>query len=358
MAEENKTTEDKPVDKKPVEGKAEKNQPAEGEMSPEELEKLEEERRKKRAIRRARRRKKQKREAVKNLKRELKEERIAKRAEKLGMSVEEFKAMKEDERRLEREAKLEHLKNSKTALKVENVGMRFNLSAEKVEDFKSYLIKMIKRDLHFQEFWALKDVSFEVKKGERVGIIGLNGAGKSTLLKVIAGVLKPTEGKVSAKGRIVPLLELGAGFDRHYTGAENIYLNGAMLGYTKEFLDEKFDEIVEFSDLGEFINVPIMNYSSGMRSRLGFALATVVEPDILILDEVLSVGDARFRKKSEMKIQEMFDKGVTVLFVSHSIEQVKRICDTAILLEHGRVVMKDEVSVVAKVYAEKLKNYK
>ncbi|MBQ2275207.1 MAG: ABC transporter ATP-binding protein [Lachnospiraceae bacterium] len=233
--------------------------------------------------------------------------------------------------------------------------MRFNLSAEKVDNLKEYVIKMIKRELYFQEFWALRDVTFSLNKGERLGILGLNGAGKSTLLKVVAGVLKPTEGTVTTKGKIVPLLELGAGFDKQYTGAENIYLYGAMLGYSKEFIKEKYDEIVEFSELGDFINVPVKNYSSGMRARLGFAIATVVEPEILILDEVLSVGDAKFRKKSEKKIRDMFDKGVTVLFVSHSIEQVKRLCNKAILLEHGHIIAEGNVEDVAKIYEEKTK---
>ena len=244
---------------------------------------------------------------------------------------------------------------SKVVLKVDKVGMRFNLSAEKVDNLKEYVIKMIKRELYFQEFWALRDVTFSLNKGERLGILGLNGAGKSTLLKVVAGVLKPTEGTVTTKGKIVPLLELGAGFDKQYTGAENIYLYGAMLGYSKEFIKEKYDEIVEFSELGDFINVPVKNYSSGMRARLGFAIATVVEPEILILDEVLSVGDAKFRKKSEKKIRDMFDKGVTVLFVSHSIEQVKRLCNKEILLEHGHFIAVGIVEDVAKIYEEMTK---
>ncbi len=240
------------------------------------------------------------------------------------------------------------------ALKVDHVGMKFNLSKEKVDNLKEYFIKFVKKELTYQEFWALKDVSFEVKKGEHLGIVGLNGAGKSTLLKVIAGVLKPTEGSVQTKGKIVPLLELGAGFDKQYTGAENIYLYGSLLGYSKEFIASKYKEIVEFSELGDFIEVPVKNYSSGMRARLGFSIATVVKPDILILDEVLSVGDAQFRKKSEAKIQSMFDQGVTVLFVSHSLEQVKRICDRAIMLEHGTVIASGDVMDVAAVYNEKL----
>lgn len=311
-----------------------------------------------RARRRAKRRRKRKKELKQTVKEQLRTERLEKRAEQLGITVDELLARREERRQKEIEEKLARLKKAPTVLKVQNVSMKFNLSAEKVEDLKSFFIKFIKKDLHYQEFFALKDVSFEVKKGERVGIIGLNGAGKSTLLKIIAGVLKPTKGQVKTVGRIVPLLELGAGFDKRYTGAENIYLNGAVLGYPKEFIKEKYDEIVEFSELGQFIDVPIMNYSSGMRSRLGFAMATVVEPDILILDEVLSVGDARFKRKSEAKIQQMFDKGVTVLFVSHSIEQVKRICDTAILLEGGRILMKDEVNKVARVYQEKLNETK
>lgn len=245
---------------------------------------------------------------------------------------------------------------SKVVLKVDHVGMRFNLSKEKVDNLKEYVIKMIKRELKFQEFWALKEVSFELKKGERLGILGFNGAGKSTLLKVVSGVLKPTEGTVDIKGRIVPLLELGAGFDQQYTGKENIFLYGAMLGYSKEFLQEKYEEIIEFSELGDFINVPIKNYSSGMKARLGFSIATIVEPDILILDEVLSVGDAKFRKKSENKIKSMMDKGITVLFVSHSLDQVKRLCDKAILLEHGHIIASGTVEQVSKIYEEKLEN--
>lgn len=301
---------------------------------------------------------KRKNRMKKRIRRQLKQERIARRAEKMGMEVEEYKELKRKEKEENIRENLSRLENASTALKIDNVGMRFNLSSEKVEDLKSYVIKLVKGQLHYHEFWALKQISFEVKKGERVGILGLNGAGKSTLLKIVAGVLKPTEGKVTTKGRIVPLLELGAGFDKRYTGAENIFLNGAMLGYSKEFIQEKYKEIVDFSELGEFINVPVMNYSSGMRARLGFSIATIVEPEILILDEVLSVGDARFRMKSERKIKEMFDKGVTVLFVSHSLEQVMRLCDTAVLLEKGRIVMKDEVGKVAEEYRKRIKNYK
>lgn len=236
------------------------------------------------------------------------------------------------------------------AVNVKNVGMCFNQGQERVDNLKEYLIKFIRRDLKYDEFWALRDVDFQIKKGERLGVLGLNGSGKSTLLKVVSGVLKPTTGTVQTRGVIAPLLELGAGFNSEYTGRENIYLYGAVLGYSKEFLDEKFDEIVDFSELGEFIEVPIKNYSSGMKARLGFSIATIVEPDILILDEVLSVGDKKFRKKSERKIMNMFDKGVTVLFVSHSLEQVQRLCNKAIILDSGILVAKGPVEKVARIY--------
>lgn len=241
---------------------------------------------------------------------------------------------------------------AKTILEVKNVGMKFNLSKEKVDTFKDYIIKSLKREIHYNEFWALKDISFKLNKGDRLGILGLNGAGKSTLLKVIAGVYDPTEGSVKRKGKIAPLLELGAGFDLQYTGAENIYLYGSVLGYSHSFIEEKYDEIVEFSELKDFINVPLKNYSSGMRSRLGFAIATVVAPEILILDEVLSVGDAKFRKKSEKKIMSMFEQGATVLFVSHSVSQIERLCNKAIILQNGRIIESGDVMKVTKRYRE------
>ena len=241
------------------------------------------------------------------------------------------------------------------AIIVDNVSMKFNLSKEKVDSLKDYSIKSIKKEIKYNEFWALQNVSFTVEKGDRVGILGLNGAGKSTLLKVIAGVFKPTEGSVTKHGKMVPLLELGAGFDQQYTGKENIYLYGAMLGYSKEFIDEKYDEIVKFSELKDFIDVPIKNYSSGMKSRLGFSIATVVSPKILILDEVLSVGDAKFRKKSEKKVLSMFDSGVTVLFVSHSLAQVQRICNKAMILEKGKLIAYGDIDTISKQY-EKMTN--
>ena len=241
---------------------------------------------------------------------------------------------------------------SKTAIEVDNVSMKFNLSREKVDSLKDYIFKTIKREIQYNEFWALKNVSFSVEKGDRVGILGLNGAGKSTLLQVISGVFKPTEGHVDKHGKMVPLLELGAGFDPQYTGKENIYLYGAMLGYTKKFIDSKYDEIVEFSELQKFMDVPVKNYSSGMKSRLGVSIATVVEPKILILDEVLSVGDAKFRKKSEKKIMSMFDSGVTVLFVSHSLEQVQRLCNKAMILEKGKLIAYGDIDPISEQYSK------
>ena len=241
------------------------------------------------------------------------------------------------------------------ALRVNDVSICFNLSKEKVDNFKELFIKKLKGEkLRFNEFWALKDVSFELKKGERLGILGLNGAGKSTLLKVIAGVYKPTKGSVQRYGHMAPMIELGAGFDPNYTGRENIFLYGSVLGFSKEFLMSKYDEILEFSELGEFIDVPIKNYSSGMKARLGFSIATVVEQEILILDEVLSVGDAKFRKKCEKKMKKMFDHGVTVLFVSHSLAQVKRLCNKAIILEHGQLIAKGDIDDVVEIYEKKI----
>ena len=244
----------------------------------------------------------------------------------------------------------------KVALKVDDVSMKFNLSKEKVDNFKDYVIKMIKRELRYNEFWALQNVSFTINQGDRVGILGLNGAGKSTLLKVIAGVFKPTSGTVTKNGKIAPLLELGAGFESQYTGAENIYLYGAVLGYTKEFIDQKFDEIVKFSELQKFINVPVKNYSSGMRSRLGFAIATAVEPEILILDEVLSVGDAKFKKKSYKKMKQLImDKDRTVVIVSHDMKAVSELCDKVLWIHEGRLMEYGKTGEVLEKYEEFMK---
>ena len=234
----------------------------------------------------------------------------------------------------------------KVMIKAEHVTMRYLLANDRIQSLKEYFTALLKGKLQFKEFTALEDVSFEVKKGEVVGIIGRNGAGKSTLLKVISGILKPSEGKIETKGNIVPMLELGSGFDMELSGKENIYLNGAILGYSKAFLDEKYEQIVEFSELGEFIYQPIRNYSSGMLARLAFSIATVVEPEILIVDEILSVGDAQFQQKSERRMMELMQGGTTVLFVSHSMEQIRKICQRVVWLEHGKVKeigMVDEV---------------
>lgn len=246
----------------------------------------------------------------------------------------------------------QYLYDKKTVIKAKNITMKFELNPEKIDNFKEYFIKAIKRDIKNQEFLALDDVSFELEKGDRLGLIGLNGAGKSTLLKIIAGVMKPTKGKLSVSGKIAPLLELGAGFDPNYTGKENIFLNGSILGYSKEFIEERYEEIAEFSELGRFLDVPIKNYSSGMKSKLGFSIATIVNPDILILDEVLSVGDAKFRKKSGDKIKSLFESGVTVLLVSHSINQVRDLCNKAIWLEKGKIIMSGNAKDVCDAYEE------
>ena len=236
------------------------------------------------------------------------------------------------------------------AIRVDDVSIKFNLSQEKLDSLKEYVLKLFHGKVKYDEFWALQDVNFELKKGERLGILGLNGAGKSTLLKVIAGVYKATTGTVERHGVVAPLLELGAGFDMQYTARENIYVYGAVLGYSREFIEEKFDEIIEFAELGKFVDVPLKNYSSGMKSRLGFAICTAVKPDILILDEVLSVGDAKFKKKSEKRVTDMFDDGVTVLFVSHSLAQVKRLCNKAIILDHGKMIAYGDIAEVAPIY--------
>lgn len=237
-------------------------------------------------------------------------------------------------------------------IQVENVSMMFNLNNEKIDNLKEYMIKMATGKLRYNEFCALKDINFNVEKGDRLGVMGLNGAGKSTLLKVIAGVMKPTQGSVNVKGVIAPMIELGAGFDPNYTGAENIFLYGATMGYSRKFIQSKYDEIVEFSELEEFIDVPLKNYSSGMKARLGFAIATAVSPEVLILDEVLSVGDAKFRKKSEAKLRGMIDTGITVLFVSHNTSQVRKICNKAIILQKGQIIENGNVDEVCDKYTE------
>lgn len=223
-------------------------------------------------------------------------------------------------------------------IEVKNVSMKFNLGIEKGFSLKQGFVDMFKKKEKINnDFWALKNVNFDVEKGEVVGFVGSNGAGKSTLLKVIAGVMKPTKGKVSVYGNICPMIELGAGFDSQLTARENIYLNGAVMGYSKEFINSKFDEIVSFSELSEFLDVPIQNFSSGMIARLAFSIATVVDPEILIVDEILSVGDMAFQKKSEEKMLNMINGGTTVLFVSHSIDQIRNMCNKVVWIEKGEV---------------------
>ena len=221
---------------------------------------------------------------------------------------------------------------------VENVSIKFNLSSEKIDSMKDYLVKRLKGQISFDEFWALQDISFSMNRGDSVALIGLNGCGKSTLLKTIAGVLKPTKGSVKVYGSIAPLIELGAGFDHDLTAEENIYLNGAILGYGRQEMQKHYEDIVEFSELRDFMNVPIKNFSSGMLARLAFSIATIGNPDLLIVDEVLSVGDFRFQEKCERRIQNMMKEDTSILFVSHSIEQVQKLCKRAIWIEKGHIV--------------------
>lgn len=237
-----------------------------------------------------------------------------------------------------------------TVVKVDDVSMMFNLSSEKIDSIKEYFVKAIRHELHYQEFWALKNVSFELEKGDSIGIIGLNGSGKSTLLKVVSGILKPTKGKVETTGYIAPLIELGAGFDVDLSARENIYLNGAILGYDRAYMNERFDEIIEFAELQDFVDTAVKNFSSGMVARLGFAIATMNIPDILIIDEILAVGDYKFQEKSFSRMKKMIDSGATVVFVSHSIEQVKEICKKALWLEHGNVKMLGDAQTVCDCY--------
>ncbi len=240
--------------------------------------------------------------------------------------------------------------NSENAVELRNINMEFNMSNEKLESLKEYFIKLATRKLMFQKFVALDNVSFDIKKGDVFGIVGLNGSGKSTTLKIVSGILTPTSGTVNTCGTIAPLIELGAGFDMDLTARENIYLNGSVLGYSKKYMDEKFDKIVEFSEMQDFLDTPMKNYSSGMVARIGFAIATMTTPDILIVDEILAVGDFHFQQKCEKRIAEMMSDNTTVIVVSHSIEQIERLCKHCMWLEKGKVKMIGETAEVCNAY--------
>ena len=241
-------------------------------------------------------------------------------------------------------------------IEIRDVSMCFNLARERTDTFKEYVLKMAKRQLFFDEFWALQNVSFSVEAGDSLALIGRNGCGKSTMLKVIAGVMSPTKGKVNVRGNIAPLIELGAGFDLDLTARENIYMNGAIMGYDRGFMNAHFDEIVDFSELKDFLDVPVKNFSSGMLARLGFSVATVVEAEVLIVDEVLSVGDAAFQKKCEQKMNSLLSGGTTLIFVSHSGEQVKKLCRKAIWLDHGQIQLEGKSAEVYDAYQRFLDN--
>ena len=240
--------------------------------------------------------------------------------------------------------------NSNKVIQIKNASIRFNIASEKIDNLKEYFIKLAKRQLYFEEFFALKNINLTIKQGESWGIVGKNGSGKSTLLKMICGIIEPYQGSVSVRGSIAPLIELGAGLDGDMTATENIFLNGALLGHSKKYMEEHYDEIVEFSGLHEFLEMPIKNYSSGMRARLGFSIATAVQPDILIVDEVLSVGDYEFQKKCEKRMQDMLSDGTTLLFVSHTIKTVETLCDKALWIHKGEEVMRGDVKDVCSEY--------
>lgn len=236
-------------------------------------------------------------------------------------------------------------------ISIENVSVKYRLIKERPKTFQEYAINYLKgRRFESEILWALRDITLDVSNGESLGVIGHNGAGKSTLLKVVAGVIKPVEGRVNVSGRIAPLIELGTGFDHELTGRENIYLNASILGFSRKDIEERFNRIIEFSELQDFINAPLKNYSSGMVARLGFSIATEVDPDILVIDEVLSVGDAQFNKKSRDKILEFRKKGITILFVSHAMDEIVNLCDRVLWLKHGRMEMIGEPAEVIDVY--------
>lgn len=234
----------------------------------------------------------------------------------------------------------------------DHVDMIFNIASEQLNNLKEYFIKLVRRELFFEEFKALKDISFTINRGEVYGVVGSNGSGKSTLLKLVAGVLEPSNGTVTVNGTIAPIIELGAGFDFELTARENVYLNGALLGYSKKFMDEKYESIIDFAEIRDFQDMPIKNYSSGMVARIAFAIATVTTPDILVVDEALSVGDFRFQEKCENRIKELVSHGTTLLFVSHSIEQVERVCERALWIEKGVARMQGDVMEVCEAYRQ------
>ena len=244
---------------------------------------------------------------------------------------------------------------SRVVVDVDHVTVRFNLANQKVDNLKEYVVKLIKKELMFQEFLAVKDVSFQVRAGEAWGLIGVNGSGKSTMLKAISGILKPYKGKITVSGSVAPLIELGAGFDSELTARENIFLNGCVLGHSEKYMQEHFDEIVDFAEIHQFLDSPIKNYSSGMRARLGFSVATMVKPDILIVDEVLAVGDYKFRQKCEKRMKELLAGGTTLLYVSHNIDEVLRLCDHAIWLDKGAARMMGDVATVCDAYMSEMK---
>ena len=247
------------------------------------------------------------------------------------------------------------MSEKKVIVDVNNVTIRFNLANQKVDNLKEYVIKLIKKELLFQEFLAVKDVSFQIRQGEAWGLIGTNGSGKSTMLKAISGILKPYKGSITVNGSVAPLIELGAGFDPDLTARENIFLNGCVLGHSEKFMKEHFDEIVDFADIHKFLDSPLKNYSSGMRARLGFSIATMVKPDILIVDEVLAVGDFKFRQKCEQRMKELLADGTTLLYVSHNIDEVRRLCDHAIWLDKGIARMQGDMQTVCDAYMAEMK---
>ncbi len=247
-----------------------------------------------------------------------------------------------------------HMAND-ICVRVENASVRFNMASEKVNNLKEYTVKLLKRELMFKEFYALRNIDLTVRQGESWAFVGRNGAGKSTLLKLICRILTPYEGKVIVRGSVAPMIELGAGFDPELTAEENIYINGAILGHSREFMRQHFDEIVEFAQLEKFMGMPIKNYSSGMRARLGFAVATMVKPDILIVDEVLAVGDAAFRKRCNERMKELLSDGTTLLFVSHSNTDVRALCKNAIWLDHGQIRQVGTADEICTAYEESQK---